>query len=771
MEKYSDFIYRNRYLVILFTLLLTFAIAFGASKLRMDNDYRTFFKSDNPELVAFDFIQETYTKSENVLVVLVPKEGGAFSKDTLKAVQWLTEKSWLLPYSSRVDSISNYQHTESEGDEMTVAELYEDVDSLTPEQQKKIADVVLNEPLLIKRLISEEGHATGVNITFNIPEGADNTVVFEEIADSVKQLRTELKQSHPDIDTYLTGIVMMNQAFAEAGLTDFITLTPTMYLVVILILLIMLRTTLPVVGTVMVIFLSILISYGFAGWAGMKMTSPLFSVMNIVLTLAVADCVHMLMTFVLGMRNGLDKITAMKESMRINSWPIFLTSITTAIGFLTLNFSETPPFQDLGNASAAGVIAAWFLCMTFLPAFIFSVPVKIKPQETKENNLMARFAEFVIDKRKAILIVYIPVSLVILSFVIQNDLNDDFVQYFDERIEFRTDTDAAYANLTGINNIQYSLPAADSNGIASPEYLKTLEEFVEWHRKHPIVMNVNTINDVLKRLNKNMHGDDQTWFKVPDNQELAAQYLLLYEMSLPYGLDLNDQLDVDKSATRVVITTKNVTNNEILALADEGKQWLKDNAPEYMHSIGASPTIMFANVAKRNITTMLGGTTIALLLISFILIFALRSLKVGLLSLIPNLLPIGLAFGVWGILVGQVGLASSIVAAICMGIVVDDTVHFLSKYLRARNEKGLSPEDSIRYAFSTVGIALWVTSLVLVLGFLVLAYSSFAVNSQLGQLTFLTISLALITDFVLLPPLLLIFDRDKGGQAADQAES
>ncbi len=268
-----------------------------------------------------------------------------------------------------------------------------------------------------------------------------------------------------------------------------------------------------------------------------------------------------------------------------------------------------------------------------------------------------------------------------------------------------------------------------------------------------------------------MHGDDQTWFKVPDNQELAAQYLLLYEMSLPYGLDLNDQLDVDKSATRVVITTKNVTNNEILALADEGKQWLKDNAPEYMHSIGASPTIMFANVAKRNITTMLGGTTIALLLISFILIFALRSLKVGLLSLIPNLLPIGLAFGVWGILVGQVGLASSIVAAICMGIVVDDTVHFLSKYLRARNEKGLSPEDSIRYAFSTVGIALWVTSLVLVLGFLVLAYSSFAVNSQLGQLTFLTISLALITDFVLLPPLLLIFDRDKGGQTADQAES
>ena len=258
-----------------------------------------------------------------------------------------------------------------------------------------------------------------------------------------------------------------------------------------------------------------------------------------------------------------------------------------------------------------------------------------------------------------------------------------------------------------------------------------------------------------------MHGDDEKWFAVPENKELAAQYLLLYEMSLPYGLDLNDQIDIDKSATRVIITTKNGTSNESLALAEAGKKWLKDNAPDYMQAIGASPTVMFANVGKRNINTMLFGTLAALLLISFILIFALRSLKIGLLSLIPNILPIALTFGVFGFLVGQIGLAASIVAAICMGIVVDDTVHFLSKYLRARREKGLNAEDSIRYAFSTVGVALWVTSIVLVLGFLVLAFSSFLINSQLGILVFITISIALITDFLLLPPLLIIFDRKK----------
>lgn len=761
MENYAHFIHRFRYLIVLAAFLLMGAGGYGAGILfgNVDNDYRTFFQEDNPELVAFDFIQETYTKADNAVIVIAPKEGTVFNNKVLEAVEWATEQAWQLPYSARVDSLSNYQHTESQGDELIVANLYEDAASLSEQDLQRVADISLKEPLLLRRLIAPDGKATGLNITFNIDDDADQTVVFVEIAEAIYALREQLREKYDGIDIYLTGIVMMNQAFAVAGATDAATLMPIMYLVVLVILALMLRTTVPVIGTMFTIFMSIAIAYGFAGYAGFKMTTPLFSIMNIVLTLAVADSVHLLMTFVQGMRNGLDKFTAMKESLRINSWPIFLTSATTAIGFLTLNFSETPPFRDLGNISAVGVMTAWFLSMTFLPAFVFSLPVWVKEQEQKSSTFMSQFAEFVIARRSVILVVFIPISLVLLFFVTKNDLNDDFVQYFDERVEFRTDTDKAYEKLTGINNIQYSLPAEGSNGIASPEYLATLERFVEWHRQQPSVMNVNTINDVLKRLNKNMHSDDESWFKIPDNKELAAQYLLLYEMSLPYGLDLNDQIDVDKSSTRVIITTKNMSNNEILALAEEGKQWLKDNAPEYMHAVGASPTIMFANVGKRNINTMLYGTALALLLISLILIFALKSLKIGVLSLIPNLLPIGLAFGVWGVLVGEVGLAASVVAAICMGIVVDDTVHFLSKYLRARREKGLSAEDSVRYAFSTVGIALWVTSLVLVLGFLVLAYSTFAINSQLGQLTFLTISLALITDFFLLPPLLILFDK------------
>lgn len=764
MKNYAEFIYRFRYLILVVTLALTMLFSLGAKTLfsNPDNDYRTFFNADNPELIAFDFIQDTFTKSDNALLVVVPTSGDVFNPNSLNAIQWLTEQSWQLSHSTRVDSISNYQHTEAQGDDLIVAELYEEANTLQTNDLQRIKDIVINEPLLIKRLIATDGEAAGINVTFTLPDEADQTTEFKKIANELYKIRSTFKEKFPEHDFYLTGIVMMNQAFADAGESDAMNLLPIMYLVVLVILILMLRSTVPVMSTMLLIVFSIIWAYGFAGFVGMKLTSPMFSVMNIVLTLAIADGVHLLMTFVQGMRKGLDKVSAMTESLIINSWPIFLTSTTTAIGFLTLNFSEAPPFNDLGNSSAFGVMAAWLMSMTFLPAMIYALPVKIKAQaqESSSHKFMSRFAEFVITKKKLILCAFIPFAIIILYGASQNELNDDFVKYFDKRIEFRTDTDKVYDKLTGINTIQYSLPAKASNGITDPEYLTVLEQFVEWHRQQDNVLNVDSINEVFKRLNKNLNGDDPTWYKVPDNKELAAQYLLLYELSLPYGLDLNNQIDVDKSTSRIIITTGNVTNNEIMKIANDGKQWLKDNAPSYMQSIGASPTVMFANVGERNINTMLFGTLIALTLISGILIFALKSVKIGLLSLIPNLLPIGLAFGVWGYAVGQIGLAASIVAAICMGIVVDDTVHFLSKYLRARREQGLSPEDAIRYAFSTVGIALWVTSLVLVLGFLVLAYSSFLINAQLGQLVFLTISLALITDFFLLPPLLIWLDKE-----------
>jgi predicted RND superfamily exporter protein len=481
--------------------------------------------------------------------------------------------------------------------------------------------------------------------------------------------------------------------------------------------------------------------------------------------------VHILSNFLQGLHRGVGRRSAMRESLRINLTPVFLTTLTTAIGFLSLNASEAPPFRDLGNMSAMGVALAFLLSIGLLPAVLMVLPLRTPKAPPRGGDAMPRLAGFVVRHRRWLLWSGLAVGLALVAQAPRNVLNDNFVQYFASGNPFREATEFATEHLTGIYTIEYSLPAPGEGGVNEPEYLVHLQAFADWYREQPAVLHVNVLSDTMKRLNKNLHGDQPEWYRLPDERALAAQYLLLYEFSLPFGLDLNNQINVQKSATRMVVTLQTVTTNELLRLESDAQTWLAAHAPDYMQAHSASPALMFAHISYRNIRAMLEGTLVALLLISGVLVFALRSWRTGLLSLVPNLLPIGMGFGVWALLDGQIGLALSVVAAMTLGVVVDDTVHFLSKYLRARRAEGLDPQEAVRYAFGTVGTALWVTTLVLALGFGVLALSDFAMNAEMGLLTAVTILLALLADFLLLPPLLMQFGDKSHAKtaAADRA--
>ena len=759
VESYARWIVRWRWLVLLVSLVAVVLLASGGQFLKFTNDYRVFFSKENPYLAAFENLQDTYTKNDNVLIMLVPRSGNVFTPEALTAVVDLTDQAWQTPYSTRVDSLSNYQHTYAEADDLVVIDLVENPEQLSESDLEYIRQVAVNEPLLVDRIVSPKGHATGVNITVQLP-GIDQGKEVPEIVTYIRPLIAEMENKYPDIDFYVTGIVMMNNAFPEASQDDMKQLVPFAFLAIIIGLIIFVRTVSGTFGTVIVIFMSIAAAMGTAGWLGIKLTPPSASAPLMILTLAVADCVHFLTNFVHGMREGHSKHASIIESLRINFFPIFLTSLTTVIGFLSLNFSDAPPFRDLGNITAIGVTFAFIFSVSFLPALVAVLPVHIKPGQQVSQVSMHRLAEFVIKHRRNLLIVVGVSAFVFTAMIPRNELNDVFVEYFDESIEFRVHTDTVADNLTGMYFIDYSVPAGDSGGVSGPEFLQEVESFANWMREQPEVLHVNTITDTFKRLNRNMHADDDEWYRLPEERDLAAQYLLLYEMSLPYGLDLNNQINIDKSATRVSVTLKTISSNEVLALERRAQQWFAENAPELTVK-GASPTIMFANIGKRNIESMLVGTSVALVLISFVLIFALRSLKLGIISLVPNLLPAGVAFGLWGLFVGEVGLALSVVAAMSLGIVVDDSVHFLSKFVRARREKGLDVRDAVRYAFSTVGVALLVTTLVLFAGFMVLAQSAFELNSGMGLLTGVTIVIALVLDFLLLPPILIAVEEKK----------
>jgi predicted RND superfamily exporter protein len=756
VERYARWLMRRRWLVLLATVLAVVLLASGGRFLVFQNDYRIFFSEENPQLTAFEELQNTYTKNDNVLLVLAPADGDVFTRENLAAVADVTERAWQTPFSIRVDSLSSFQHTSADGDELTVIDLVDDPEHLSDEDVAYIRGVALNEPLLVRRIVSTSGHVTAVNITVELP-GRDQAAEVPEVAASVRALADYVRSTYPGIDVYLTGIVMMNNAFPETSLRDMQTLMPMAFAAILAMVLLQLRGFTGTLGTFLVIVFSIVAAMGAAGWLGIGLSPPVMSAPVIVLTLSVADCVHILTNWMQGMRGGLDRKSAMVESLRINASPVFLTSITTAIGFLSLNFSDAPPFRDLGNVSAIGVMAAWALSMGFLPALVTLLPSRVRARGERRPLLMDRFADLVVRYRKALFRGMGLVILTLVAFIPRNETNDVFVEYFDERIDFRTATDFVVDNLTGMYFVDYSLDSAEAGGVADPGFLAQVERFADWLERQPEVLHVSTITDIMKRLNRNLHGDDDAWHRLPEERDLAAQYLLLYEMSLPYGLDLNNQLDIRKQTTRVSATLKTLSTREVLEFEQRAYRWMQDNTPA-MLTYGASPAVMFAHIGERNIRSMLVGTVAALTLISLILVFALRSARYGLLSLIPNLAPAGMAFGLWGLVNGQVGLSLSVVTAMTLGIVVDDTIHYLSKYLRARREKGLDAEAAVRFAFHTVGEALWVTSLALIAGFMVLSTSAFELNAGMGLLVSIVIAFALVADFLFLPPLLIRLD-------------
>lgn len=757
IESYARWIIRWRYLVVLAVLAAIMAAATGMPRLSMSNDYRMFFGEDNPQLLEFERMQDTFNKNDNIMFVVTPKSGKVFTIETLRAVQTITEASWQIPYSTRVDSITNYQHTVAEEDDLLVDDLVPDPEVLTQEDLDRIQFVAINEPMLIHRLISPDSKFTGINVNIQLPG-----ISLGEVPEAVqyaRKIKASMLEQFPEIEIRLVGLAVMNNAFPEASQQDVQTLYPLALAFIIITLFLLLRGYSGTLICFIMIIMSIMSAMGISGWLGTLLSPPVLSAPIMILTMAIANGVHMLVTMKHEMAIGLDKASAMVESMRINFQPVFVTSITTILGFLSLNFSDAPPFHDLGNIAGLGVATAFVLSVTFLPAMVAILPSH-SSKEVRGKIALGHFGDFVIKHNSKLLILTAIAGIILVAMVPKNELNDVFVEYFDQEVEFRRDSDYAAKNLTGVYYIDFALRSSNTGGVSDPDFLKQTEKFSQYLRSLPEVIHVLTITDTFKRLNKNMHGDDPAWYKLPDQRDLAAQYLLLYEMSLPYGLDLNNQIDVSKSATKLAVTLNSISSNEILALEENARIWMAENLPGIEHA-ASGPTVMFAHIGKRNIYSMLTGTTVALFLISLVLIVFFKSLKYGLLSLIPNMLPAAAAFGIWGIFVGQVGIALSVVTGMTLGIVVDDTVHFLSKYIRARREKNMSAEEAVRYAFNNVGIALLVTSIVLIAGFLILAQSHFELNSGMGLLTSVVIALALILDFMLLPPLLLKLDRDK----------
>lgn len=751
--------YKGR--VALLSLIILLFFCAGASRLGFDTNYKIFVEPENAYRQSLEAMEETYASNEDTVVFIVHAlDGDVLSIADLSALGELVDGVKRLPFVVEVEAITNTQRFYVTGDDIFAEDLVPVGVELDEARIQIILDEVSRTPGLLGHYVSTTYDAAVVIANFSLL--GNRTAGVQEVAEASRDLSQEFLAENPDLNLYIGGLLMFDQAMVDVIRLDARTLIPWAALFVFALLVFVFRSIALPSLIVFALLLSVLATFGLAGWWNYNVNVLTFSAILIISTLSVADSVHLISNYLSALREDVNVDKAMLESLTINLQPMFLTSLTTSIGFLGLGFSSSPPVQELGVFTAVGVFMALFVTIGIVPFIATVLPGNRRALPPQHDVFWSRFALF-LTRRRVVLVVSISFAAILFSLPIgRNELNDDSFKWFSEEIEFRRATDFAAGRLTGLRNISYSLDSGEADGVTKLAYIQQVQLFSDWLSRQDEVVQVRSYLDVLKDLNFKLHESDPEFLQLPRTRSAAAEYLLLYELSVPSWRGLQGLLSIDKREARIVVNLSNLNNREYLEFEQRASNWLSDNALD-PKNVGASVPLMFAHISQENLFGMIVGSSAALVLITLTITIAFRSLKYGLISLIPNGAPILMVYGAWGILDGQLNLAAVTMFSISLGIVVDDTIHLLSKYVRALRS-GETVDESIAYAIRTAAPALCFTTVSLGIGFFLLGFSSFELSATQGVMVGSTILLALALDLFYLPVLLSSLENGVKGE-------
>lgn len=750
-------------------LLLALVASLGLLRIGFANDYRVFFEPTDPQRVQNEQQEASFTRSDTVNLVLHATRGDMLTRERLAAIESLTDAAWRLPGATRVDSLTNHQHSYAVGDDLMVEPLVTQAAGLSAEALARVRAIALAEPAVQGRLLSKNGTTAQVVVTVNLAQ--NDTRALEAIADATAALKADFAARHPDLTVATTGVVLLSHSFYGVTQSDLARLVPVMVVFLFIAIGLFFRSWTAAAATIAVLGLSVATTMGIAGWLGFSLSPASGQVPVIILTIATAEAIHLIGVSHGLRKKGLSPLEAVRGSIRTNHAPIALTTFTDVLGFLCFNFSDTPPFRDLGNMAAFGAVVAYGFSVWFLPALLAVFPIRVHDKLAEKEHSVEKLADWSMRHRALVLTGFAALGLGLGMLAPKLETRDNFIEWLSPSHSFRTDAEFINRHLPGIYTLSYGLPSGEEGGIAEPAYLRHVAAFTSWLERQPEVADVGSIVDVMKRLNRNMHGDDPAYYRLPENRELAAQYLVLYEMNLAQGQDLANQLTMDKASSRVMVAMKNVTSEQMVALKERADAWLKANAPAVMQTPGTGTSLMFAYLTQENTHSMVGGTLMSFLLIGLCTALALRSLKLGLVSLVPSILPVVMAFGAWQLIEGAQGLYAAFVTSCALGLTVDSVTHFMMTFSRQRRATGGDTRQAVLRTFQAVGMELWVASTVLVVGFLILTFSDFAVIAKLGQMVAIIFVFAVATTFLMLPALMSLLGGGKSDSAAHPVDA
>ena len=759
-ENLSKFIINNRIVFIFSCLVLVLILGRGITSVVFDPDMERFFPKGHPATSLSYEIDETFIRTDNLVIAINAKNNSIFTKKTLSLIEDLTEESWTVPYSIRVDSLTNYSYVRSVDDDLLVEPFIENAVSLEDSFIKQREKIVEEEEIIFGSLISKDKKTTVISIIVD-PPNPDANIKLIDTVEYMLEYVDEAKSNHPELDIRVLGTPYQEYISPKMVLSEMPIVMPSMLLLILVSVFFLLRSVFAVLATILVIVLSLIATFGSVGYIGNALNQMVITIPILIITLALADCVHLFSIFFQQRAKGYSSKESMTRSLELNLQPLFLTTLTTCIGFLSFNVLDVPPLQDLGNFVSIGIAMAFIFTIFFAAPLFSFFEIKAPKSVNQQINLSRKIAKFSLKNSKTLLWSVPLASLLLICLIPLNVLDENPTQMYDEGFtSFSADT-LWLDEMLGVT-FPVSFKASSNNGsVSEPEFLKKIDNFVKWLETQDEVNHVTSLAHTMKNLNKSMHGDDPEWETIPESEELSSQYLFFYEMSLPMGLDLNSSISQDRASTKISANLDDMSGKDFLKFDKKVRAHIQENNLTEIISPAAGFRVVFSHISMVIVNSLLFGVFLGLLSITLLLGLFFRSIPFGVLSAFPNVLPIAAAFGIWALYDGQVGFMVAVGMGSTLGIIVDFTVHLLSKYDLARREMGQSPEEAVVFAFESVGFALIVMTIVISLGFLVLNLVNFMPLHDFARFSTISFLMALIIDFLLFPNLLVRFDKRK----------
>lgn len=759
MKKYVDFLDRLKVLVIAFVLIVTLSFGYFLKDLAFEGSFRIWFGEGSQILTSYDKFRDTFGNDDAIMIAFEDKDG-VFNQKAIDSIRRISDFLWQTKYVARVDSLINYQyiHADKENpDDIIVNDFIPK--GLSEYELKEKREIAINDPLILEKLINQKGTVTMIAARLS-PKAGEN----EDTSRYLEQTVSKMLEDESKITGYKywqNGGPVMNSAFINIASHDGSIFMPLAIFSVGLLLWLFYRNLSALFAPMAVVVSTFIIVLSSQVILGYKLNNFTVNIPVFILAIAIAAAVHIYNVWLSKVKEGHTTKEAVFIALQKNFLAVFLTSITTSAGFVSLTISEIVPVSTLGLSTALGSILAFVLSVTLLPAVLLCIKKDFSNQLhkiEKSKKLYEKYGPFIVGNDKKIVFITLGLFVMIAFGIVYSKIDSNTVRYFHEDVEIRKSTQFLEKNLTGPMVYEIVADSKSEGGVKEPEFLKTVDRFNrELLAQFSDVRNSSSLLEVIKRFNEVFHNENKEFYTIPDSKELVAQYLLLYSLSLPQSLEINDRLDISERYLRISANTNIVDTSKDLQMIKWIESWWQ-NTPYSVKVEGQ--TAMFAYMQSSVTDTLIQSMVLAIFVISIVMIVIFKRVKLLGVFLLPNIIPIVLVLGVMGYMGIDIDMGVAVSGAIIIGVAVDDTIHYLVKFFEAQ-KSGKNVEQSLNYVIKYAGSAIVFTTVILSISFLFFLGSVFMPNVHFGIVTASALSLAMVADLLLLPAVLsMIYKRN-----------